>query len=135
MVQGPKRPSMHESMLWTNLSGFLVAIVGFDSSCRKMAAELFDHPRLEITFFLGAEAVRVMDTSVADPRESPLRRFACIVVVEHEQNSGEARSWNLKLCQAVARVIKRFRLIFVALCAPVPCKRCGHVILAPGSKE
>ena len=27
MVQGPKRPSMHESMLWTNLSGFLVAII------------------------------------------------------------------------------------------------------------
>ena len=25
LVDGPKRPSMHESMLWTNLSGFIVA--------------------------------------------------------------------------------------------------------------
>ena len=25
LVSGPKRPSMHESMLWTNLSGFLIA--------------------------------------------------------------------------------------------------------------
>ena len=27
MVAGPKRPSMHESMLWTNASGFLVALL------------------------------------------------------------------------------------------------------------
>jgi UDP-galactose transporter B1 len=27
MAPGPKRPSMHESMLWTNVSGFLVAFV------------------------------------------------------------------------------------------------------------
>jgi len=27
LVQGPKRPSMHESMLWTNLSGFLIALL------------------------------------------------------------------------------------------------------------
>jgi UDP-galactose transporter B1 len=26
-VAGPKRPSMHESMLWTNVSGFIVALV------------------------------------------------------------------------------------------------------------
>jgi UDP-galactose transporter B1 len=27
MAAGPKRPSMHESMLWTNASGFLVALL------------------------------------------------------------------------------------------------------------
>ena len=27
MAAGPKRPSMHESMYWTNVSGFLVALV------------------------------------------------------------------------------------------------------------
>ena len=27
MASGPKRPSMHESMLWTNVSGFLVAFL------------------------------------------------------------------------------------------------------------
>jgi UDP-galactose transporter B1 len=45
---GPKRPSMHESMLWTNVSGFLVALVlavlsgHFTSGLRFCAA----HPKV-----------------------------------------------------------------------------------------
>jgi len=96
---------------------FLVAIVGFDSSCRKMTTSLLKHTHLELTYFLGAEAVRAMDVSVSTPDESPLARFACVVVVEHEQHSGETKSWNVKLHTAVAKITRHFNLVFLALCA------------------
>ena len=51
MVQGPKRPSMHESMLWTNLSGFLVAFfLALVTVHRKGAEPLETTPPLSHQF-------------------------------------------------------------------------------------
>jgi UDP-galactose transporter B1 len=46
LVQGPKRPSMHESMLWTNLSGLIIAVLLAAATGQLFGGAKFcmDHP-------------------------------------------------------------------------------------------